>query len=156
MSQKARFLAENGFYVTTPAGNSMRPFIKGGEDVVTVVPYKREMRKYDAVLYMRKNGEHVIHRIVGKKAGLFLIRGDNCYYTERIPRESVIGLVDRVRRKDKEILVEGNKGYAFLVWCWCMLYPLRFAGNAAKRVGAKAIRGIFGRKTGNEKRAKHR
>ena len=38
MSEKRRFLEENGFYITTPAGESMLPFIVGGQDLVTVVP----------------------------------------------------------------------------------------------------------------------
>ena len=102
MNKKEAFLAQNGYYLSAPTGKSMHPFIRGGRDLVTVVLPTRPLRPLDAVLYYRSNGEHVIHRIVGKKDGVYLIRGDNCYYTERVPAEQVIGIVESVLRNNKK------------------------------------------------------
>ena len=153
MSEKVRFLAENGYYVTSPAGDSMRPFILGGRDVVAVVPFEGAPKKYDAVFYLRQNGEHVIHRIVGKRKDCYLLRGDNCYYTERIPSRSLIGIADRVIRNDKEISIRTDRSYRTAVRLWCGIYPLRFLLHFVKKGMGWLKRTAFGRKKQNENRA---
>lgn len=153
MSEKRRFLEENGFYITTPAGESMLPFIVGGQDLVTVVPFNQPPRKHDAVLYCRENGEHVIHRIVGKRGDCYLLRGDNCYYTERVSVQALLGLAVRVRRKDKEYDLEQDRGYRFAVRLWCAIYPFRWLLNLFKRGGRWLWRKCFGRRNGNETKA---
>lgn len=153
MSEKRRFLAENGYYLTTPTGNSMRPFIKGGQDLVTVLPLTRPLEKYDAVLYRRDGGAHVIHRIVGKRGDCYLLRGDNCYYTERVSGQALLGIAVRVRRKDKEYDLEQDRGYRLAVRLWCAIYPLRFFVNLFKRGSRWLWRKCFGRRNGNETKA---
>ena len=145
MSEKERFLSENGYYVSTPSGNSMRPFIRGGRDVVTVLPLEKTPRLFDAVLYYRKNGEHVIHRIVGKRADVYLIRGDNCYYTERVPKNKVIGTVHTVQRNNKTIRVQESVSYRFSVGFWHIIYPIRFLIHGGVRCAVKLKRKLFTR-----------
>ena len=125
MNEKEQFLSENGYYVSTPSGNSMRPFIVGKTDVVTVLPLKAGPRLFDAVLYRRKNGESVIHRIVAIKKDCYLIRGDNCYYTERVEKDCVFGVVHTVRRKNKTFSAD-KRGYLALAGLWHLIYPVRY------------------------------
>lgn len=153
MSEKERFLAENGYYVTSPAGDSMRPFIIGGRDVVVVIPLDLPPKKYDAVFYRRENGEHVIHRMVGKRGELYLLRGDNCYYTEAVPQDALIGLARRVMREGREISLNSHRGYRTAVFLWCGIYPLRLALHFFKRGAGWLKRNVFGRKNENGKRA---
>lgn len=145
MNDKEQFLSENGYYISSPSGNSMRPFIRGGRDLVTVLPQKGVPRLFDAVLYKRKSGEHVIHRIVAKKKGVFLIRGDNCYYTESVPAENVIGTVHTVRRGEKEISTD-TFSYRLMSGGWHLIYPVRFVLYYALR-GVKKIGRLLGGKT---------
>ena len=151
MSEKKRFLLENGYYVSTPSGNSMRPFIKGGLDVVTVVPLEAPPRLFDAVLYYRKNGEHVIHRIVCKRRDGYLIRGDNCYYTEKVSAENVIGVVHTVLRGARTINARTDGTYRFSIAVWHIIYPVRFIVHGAVRCFVKLKRKMFGGKHKHEK-----
>ncbi|MBQ7848018.1 MAG: S24/S26 family peptidase [Clostridia bacterium] len=147
MTEKEAFLAQNGYYLSAPTGKSMHPFIRGGKDLVTVVLPTRALRRLDAVLYYRSNGEHVIHRIVGKKDGVYLIRGDNCYYTERVPSERVIGVVENIlRNNEKKIDVEHHRLYRLAVWLWCAVYPLRYACSPVPR-GVRKLRRILKERT---------
>lgn len=141
MNEKEAFLAQNGYYLSAPAGRSMYPFIRGGKDLVSVVLPTRALRRLDAVLYYRKSGEHVIHRIVGKRNDVYLIRGDNCYYTEKVQKEQVVGIVDCVWRDNKKkIEVERHLFYRCAVWLWHVIYPIRYAGSLLRRVAGKIRR----------------
>ena len=151
MNEKELFLKENGYYVSTPSGRSMRPFIKGGVDVVTVLPLDGEAALFDAVLYYRSNGEHVIHRIVWKKKDLYLIRGDNCYYTERVPKERVSGVVHTIQRGEKTVSVKTG-GYRLAVFIWHMIYPLRFLMHGAYRCLVRIQNRARGRKNTYEEK----
>jgi hypothetical protein len=149
MNEKERFLSENGYYVSTPSGSSMRPFIRGGLDVVTVLPITAPPCLFDAVLYRRKNGEHVIHRIVAVKKDCYLIRGDNCYYTERVAKDSVIGVVHTVCRAGKDLLADTRR-YRFLAGFWHVIYPVRYLFHGAVRVFRRIKRLLFGKRNKNK------
>lgn len=78
----------------TPYGNSMLPMLVGGKDTVTISKIKNKLKKYDLPLYVRNNGEYVIHRIVGIKNGCYLCTGDNMFSYECDIKDSMlIGVV---------------------------------------------------------------
>lgn len=60
----------------TPYGISMLPTLKNGTDTVTLAPAKR-WKTGDIVLYRRPSGMYVMHRIVGRLRGGFMLCGDN-------------------------------------------------------------------------------
>ena len=78
-----RQLAEQGFYVSTTVGCSMRPMLRNRRDRVIVLPIGDErLKKYDLPLYRRPDGKYILHRIIGVRDGEYVIRGDNTYAKE--------------------------------------------------------------------------
>jgi hypothetical protein len=73
-----RELKENGVYASITRGVSMRPLFKTHRDVVIVRTPIRPYKKYDVVLYTAAD-KYVLHRIIGKRDGAYVIRGDNTY-----------------------------------------------------------------------------
>ena len=64
-------------------GVSMLPMLKQGRDLF-ILKKKTDQRckKYDVVLYYRKPGQYVLHRIVEVHEKEYVILGDNCEYKE--------------------------------------------------------------------------
>ncbi len=63
-------------FTFTPYGDSMLPTIQNGKDTVTLAPAAR-YSVGDIILYRRPSGMYVLHRIVGKLRGGFMLCGDN-------------------------------------------------------------------------------
>ena len=90
-------------------GFSMSPFIRDG-DVITI---SRLSESGDSpglgtvvAFSQPKTGKLVVHRVVVKKAGYFLIKGDNtpcadCF----VPRANVLGYVNKVERNGKHVFI---------------------------------------------------
>ena len=86
-------------------GFSMSPFIKNG-DIVTVTPLPDSSPGIgDVVAFIRPGVERlVVHRVVGKKNGCFVIKGDNAPDTDGlIPGTNILGCVKKVERRGKKI-----------------------------------------------------
>jgi signal peptidase len=88
-------------------GFSMSPFIKN-KDVVTISPLhgKRPgLGDIIAFVHMETDGL-CIHRIVRKKGGFYVTKGDNRSETaECVPRENILGFATRVEREGKEVFL---------------------------------------------------
>lgn len=86
-------------------GISMTPFIKDG-DVITVSPLSDTLpRRGDVVAFTHPDtGRLVIHRVVGKKARQFLLKGDNVSRAEnKVLQKKLLGLVTIVERNGKQV-----------------------------------------------------
>lgn len=100
-------------------GFSMSPFIRDG-DVITVAPMSEALPKIGGVVafFNPQFGKVMVHRIVGKKKGSFLIRGDNSPAPDgMIAREHILGQVRKVERQGKKVSLGidyGIYGIAFL------------------------------------------
>jgi hypothetical protein len=109
-------------------GFSMAPFIKN-EDVVTISPLKRKRPGLgDIIAIVRPETERLcVHRIVHRKNGLYVTKGDNRSETdERVPIENILGSVTRVERVGKQVFLGlGPERFliAFLGWRG-LLFPL--------------------------------
>ncbi len=131
---KRELLAENGFYISTPSGRSMRPMLRGERDNILVEPCEGRLCRLDVVLYERGDGTHVLHRIVRVRERDYLIRGDNCDYTERgITDERILGRLVGFWRGEKYIPCT-SRAYRLYARLWCFLYPLRFLRLRAFRL----------------------
>jgi signal peptidase I len=113
-------------------GGSMSPFVRDG-DVITVSPLSdTPPRLGDVVVFIRpESGKLVVHRVVGKRDGSYLIRGDNAPDSaDLVPRANVLGRVTRVERGGKRVhLGLGPERYliAFLTrreLLWPLLLPV--------------------------------
>lgn len=86
-------------------GSSMSPFVRDG-DVITVSPLSDlSPRLGDVVAFIRPENEKlVVHRVVGKRDGFYLIKGDSTTnYTDVIPGANILGRVSRVERNGKRV-----------------------------------------------------
>lgn len=88
-------------------GFSMSPFLMDG-DVLTVSPCYGTPPTYgDIVAFVHPlTGRLVVHRIVGRKGDLFLIRGDNSTEGDGlVPQADILGRVTGVERNGRRVLL---------------------------------------------------
>ena len=108
----------------TVTGNSMFPLFSHLRDSVVIEKFT-EYKKYDIILYVRTNGDLILHRIVDVKDGVFYLCGDNQTVIEYpIYKEQIIGKVVSFTRKGKQIKFDSysSKLYSFL---WCLNIKMR-------------------------------
>ncbi len=135
-------LAKQGFHVSTTVGMSMYPMLRNRRDRIVVVPVgEKTLGKYDLPLYKRADGKYVLHRIIGVKDGLYIIRGDNTYVKEYVPKDWVLGYVSEFYRKDHHVLASSRtyRAYAAL---WNAIYPARWGYVRVRGFLARLIRKI--------------
>ena len=72
-----------------PTGISMLPTIVSGDDSV-LLTRAEDLKKYDIVLYRRRTGKIVLHRIIGFSKGKCVMCGDNQNSLERIEKSDII------------------------------------------------------------------
>ena len=106
-------------------GDSMMPLLKENRDLMVLEKPPRAVRKYDAVLYKRENGQYVMHRIIGEREDGFVLCGDNRFCKEYgVNREQVLALLTAVVRNGKEIRYDSFL-YKLYVHLWCDLFFIR-------------------------------
>ena len=86
-------------------GFSMTPFIGNGDVIVVSPPSGDFFCLGEVVAFIQpETGKLVVHRVVGKVRGAFLIKGDNMSDPDGvIPRPRILGYVTRVERDGKEV-----------------------------------------------------
>lgn len=125
MTTLAQQLDTAGVIVHTNKGTSMMPLLRENRDLMVI--RKRgagRFHKYDAVLFLRDNGEYVLHRILRVNPDSYWIVGDNCASGETVREEQVLGILTEILRDGRTIRVT-DKGYRIFVRIWCALFPLR-------------------------------
>ena len=108
------FQRAGAFLRTTVRGASMSPFLRD-RDVVTVAPLNgREPRVGDVVAAAVGQPERlVIHRVVARCPGGWLIRGDACQRADGVVAPAdLVGRVVRVERHGREVRVGVEAGAA--------------------------------------------
>lgn len=87
-----------------PSGNSMRPMLVGGKDMVILEKPKGKLRFFDVPLYYRRETDkYVVHRVVGfQKDGSYIMLGDNNFQKEyNIRQEDIIAVVTAFYHKGR-------------------------------------------------------
>ncbi len=111
-----------------PNGISMLPTIVGGRDAVTIKKPDGRLRKYDIILYRRKSGQFVLHRIIGADEKGYILCGDNEARPEKgIAHDSVIGVVTAYNQNGN-VVEAGSK---------------KFFKDAKKRTATRPFRHII-------------
>lgn len=135
-------LKELGFAVVPIWGTSMWPLLREGKSRVKVVPVDgKQLKKGDIVLYRRKDGTLVLHRImkVGEEE-IFFVCGDHQWkLEEQIGMEQILAVAQGFFKKGRYI--DDKTG-------WYSLYKIVWNGNLTIRRGFLA----FLRLSGMEKR----
>ena len=118
-----------------PRGRSMLPMIKEGRDSVTLSKIPSDgIKKYDVILYMRNNGEYILHRVVNV-GETYTCVGDARFVLERgIKEEQIIAVVTSFTKKGKDY-TKNSVGYK-------IYYRLRHLSRPLRRVCFAALRRI--------------
>ena len=107
------------------SGNSMSPFLVHGRDTVFLTKVNRPLRQGDIVLYRRKTGAYVLHRICAVKGDTFFMVGDAQTKIEPgIVREQIYAVVCAAIRKGQH-QEPGCFWWDFFEKYWVHLVPVR-------------------------------
>ena len=106
-------------------GQSMYPFIRGGIDLVEVIPFPAgdELPAWYCPFYQWQD-RYMIHRYVGREGDEYLMQGDgNVLRIERVKREEIIGVLRYIYRPDGTRVDSYDKSWLKKAKWW---YQLRF------------------------------
>ena len=108
-------LETKGEFISLIKGLSMMPLLRQGKDIVVITKPTGELKKGDVPLYKRRNYDFlVLHRILKVRDNDYIIRGDNTYSLEYVPKDYVIGVLKGFYREGK--YYDCNKSRAYKVY----------------------------------------
>ena len=136
-------LSEHGNYATNTVGVSMRPLFKTHRDSVVLSSLDREIKKYDVVLYRTPDGKYILHRVIGVREDIFVIRGDNTFVKEHVPKAFVIAYATAFTRKGKKHKTT-DLSYRIYSRIWHFIYPVRHLLFKLRGLLSKIKRKILG------------
>ena len=125
LSEVEREINERGSFASVTKGPSMRPLFKTNRDMIVVAKIEAPLKKYDIILYRGGSGEYILHRIIGIRDDFFVVRGDNNYFKERVPKEAAIGVLVAYNRKGKHGS-PSTLSFKLYSRLWRYIYPIRF------------------------------
>ena len=136
-------LLREGSYAAVTDGVSMRPLFKTHRDMVVMTPPDTPLKKYDVVLY-RVGDKYILHRIIAVKGDTLVIRGDNTYSKEYVPKEAVLARLVSFNRKGKHGSVD-SFGFKLYSRVWNFIYPLRAAVRKVRFLLSRLKRAVIGK-----------
>lgn len=125
-------IESGGEFTFYPHGTSMMPLIREGVDQVVLVKADN-IKKGDAVFYLRDNGQFVLHRVVKIKNGEYVMCGDNQVALEYGITDSHILAKMKAVLRDGTIVDETNKKYK------------KYVKGLGRRRFKKRVRSFLGR-----------
>jgi len=134
-------LKAGGKFKFSPKGTSMLPLIHQGVDEVVISPKKGELKKYDVPFYRRKDGQFVLHRIVGRNKDGYILCGDNQYIKEYgVTDDMIIGVLAEVHTPDKVIKVTDRD---YISYAKKRVFRQKLRGKAVKlrAIARKIVKG---------------
>lgn len=119
-------LIGQGETVSIPvSGFSMNPFLADKRDAVLVKRPERDLKRGDIVLYKRRNGQYILHRIWKvNREGYYMVGDAQTEIEGPIKQDQIIGLVEKIRRKGKWI-DETDFLWKLFDKVWIRILPLR-------------------------------
>ena len=135
-------LSEKGSFATCAVGESMRPMLRGGRDMVVIEALSGKIRKYDVILFKDAAARYVLHRVVKIKNGRIITRGDNTYFTENVAPEAVLGILTKYNKNGKSYSVNSFSQRLYARWR-VTFYPVRKLYLRIKKRLSAAARKIF-------------
>jgi hypothetical protein len=135
-------LAKGTPYVGVVSGLSMYPMLRPGKDTIVVSPIETHgsVRKGDVILFLAPSHSvigfapkdqstttdsmYVLHRIVQVGPSGYITRGDHCTTSEMVQDGSVLGVLAKFYRGERQIPVDSNI-YRLYVSLWNASYGVR-------------------------------
>lgn len=102
-SNLEKLLDEDGYLVRPIVGVSMMPLLDQNKDAVKLKKTNEDLNVYDVPLYRRPTGEYVLHRIIKVRKNYYIIRGDNCSMTEKVPKSWILAVAEGFYKEGKYI-----------------------------------------------------
>ncbi|MBQ6825467.1 MAG: hypothetical protein IJP34_02255 [Clostridia bacterium] len=111
-------IQKDGLVYSLIKGVSMRPMLKQGRDIVVIEAVSLDDIKInDCLLYKRENYDFLpLHRVLKIKGETLIIRGDNTYKLEYVPKDYVVGRLKAFYRKGKYYDCEKSLKYKIYVF----------------------------------------
>ncbi len=131
-------LEKDGRLVYKTRGRSMLPMLRQNRDLVIIEPLKAPCIPQDVVLYKRKT-DYVLHRIIFVRDDVCLIRGDNTFALETVPKDRILGRLVSFIRNGTTYQVTDRR-YLRYVRFWCAIYPVRAFLFRCRRLAARIAR----------------
>lgn len=141
-------LDKDKFILRPTVGVSMEPLLHQNTTLVLIVKEFQTPKKGDVVLFERKDGSLILHRVVKATDSFFYIRGDNCYFNEKVVMSQIRGLVVQIYRNGKFFEVDNSFFYRLYTFYILTSYPFRFVLMKVKnkvRGALRRIKHLFGR-----------
>ena len=114
-------------------GNSMYPTLLDRRDTVRLCAIDR-IKVGDVILYLRENGDYVLHRVIGKKGDNLSFAGDNELEREYpVNTSQCIAKMTGFIRNGKEYDCKTSIKYRVIAFLWTRLFFMR--GILAKVFG---------------------
>ncbi len=127
-------LARDGRLVYRNAGDSMKPMIREGRDILVIRPAAGKLKRADVPLYRRNSGEYVLHRVIGIRKDGYVLCGDNRHRPEYgVQDRQVIGVLDAVVRDGREESA-GSLKWKLFGRVWTFLFPARVLAGKSRTV----------------------
>lgn len=125
LAELIRLQLENGGKAhLNVTGSSMLPTLRAQRDsVLLTVPAQRQ-KKGDIILYLRENGQYVLHRIIEVEADGYICCGDNQLVREQVKHSQVLAVVSGMRRNGKVYQAQSCAYRTYAAVC-TGLFPMR-------------------------------
>lgn len=136
-------LDSGGEFQIYPRGTSMLPLLREGRDWVTLVKTAEPPGSRDVILYKRKDGSYVLHRILKIEETGYVLCGDNQVQMERgVGLEQVIGVVNVFGLKGRRYTPDSARMKLYsLFWCFLPLRKLYFRAFGHRYPGDHSKKG---------------
>jgi hypothetical protein len=121
-------------------GDSMLPFLRGGDLVVIRPAVAAEVRIGDVICYEPASGGLCLHRVIAREERGFVTRGDALAYVETVPDAWLLGVVRAVERHGRVIPTAQWRGRILAVIAPAIA-PLVPLARALRRAGRAVRRG---------------
>lgn len=125
-AQAAERLASGTAVRLSVMGNSMLPFILGGKDQITLVPYSGQDLPLGIAALYRWEDKYMIHRLVKKDASHYHFLGDgNICRLEIIRRDQVLGILQTIHHANGKDTDATSAHWLRMGMIWYHIRPIR-------------------------------
>ena len=114
-------LKRDGRIATHVVGTSMLPLLLNRDSIVVVEDARRvPPRRGDVVLY-NIGGTYILHRVLRVESDEYIIRGDNTWTLERMPKASLLATMTGFYRHSESKLVSRD---SVMYRLYCLSHPV--------------------------------
>lgn len=116
----------------------MEPLLHSRCSSVILEVVNRPLEMMDVVLFQRPDGTLVLHRIIGKMDGGYIICGDNTVQRERVPERWILGVMTGFYPDEGERFVSvDSEAYRNAQKNWWLRYWFRWNKELIRPLGRK-------------------